>query len=192
MSSRLTRTDDMVRIDVPGQREGLAPVGPDRVRAFKRHLVGAMRDLAKARRPERLIQKRSPEPRGLGAQVVAAGCAHCAGSCCMAGGTHAFIDERTMARVRAERPGMDARAVLRAYVGAIGREAVAGSCVFHGPAGCTLERGLRAELCNAYHCNGLRDFLKAPPEGVRTILIRTHDGEERRLDPVPVARPSVG
>lgn len=187
MSSRLTRTDDVVRIDVPGQREPLAPVGPDRVRAFKRHLLGAMRDLAKARRPERLIQKRSPEPQGLGARVVAAGCAHCAGSCCMAGGTHAFIDERTLARVRQERPGMDVRAVMRAYVGAIGREAVSGSCVFHGPVGCTLERGLRAELCNSYHCNALRDFLKAPPQDIRTILIRTHDNEERVLDPAPAA-----
>jgi hypothetical protein len=168
-----------IRIEVPGQRVPLEPLAATRVRAFKRHLIDAMRDLVGARRPERLIQKRGPEPTGSAEAGVRAACGHCGGSCCMAGGTHAFIDDRTLARVRAERPGITARALLSAYVSAVAPLAYRGSCLFHGPVGCTLDRPLRAELCNSYYCNGLKDFLKAEPKAGQTVTVVAHSGEER-------------
>ena len=168
-----------LRIDVPGQRVPLEPPTPARLRAFKRHLIEAMRDLVGARRPERLVQKRGPDPTGAAEAGVRAACGHCGGSCCMAGGTHAFIDDRTLARVRAERPGITARAALTAYVSAVAPRSYRGSCLFHGPTGCTLDRPLRAELCNSYYCNGLKDFLKAEPQPGQAVTIVTHVGEER-------------
>lgn len=174
----MSSASEIPRIAVPGQRVPLDPPAPARVRALKRHLIESLRDLAAARRPERLIQRRGREPEGAAANGVRAACAHCGGSCCMAGGTHAFIDDRTLARVFAERPGLTARAVLAAYVGAIAPLGYRGSCVFHGPGGCSLERGWRAELCNSYYCNGLKDFLETTPQSGQSITIVTHAGEE--------------
>ena len=168
-------------ITVPGQRETLVPPSPARIRALRRHLIEAIRDLVKARRQERLIQRRAVEPAGFRAAVVVASCGHCCGSCCMAGGTHAFLDERTMARVHTERPDLTAREVVRAYVGSVAPLAYRDSCLFHGEAGCTLARPLRAELCNSYHCNGLLEFLNAPMDETETIVIETHAGEKRVL-----------
>ena len=134
------------------------------MRALKRHLIRSMRDLRAAKRPDRMIQKPTPEPTGFTATVLAAGCATCQGHCCKGGGEHAYIDERTMARVRAAHPDLDARGIIRLYLARLAPSAYRGSCLFHGPEGCTLGRGPRAELCNAYYCNGLRDFLKQYPE----------------------------
>ena len=50
----------------------------------------------------------------------------------------------------------------------------AGSCLFHGSRGCTLDRSTRAELCNAYYCSPLEDGLRDP---VSVREIATHDGE---------------
>lgn len=165
-----------MQITVPGQRVALVSVTRDRVRALRRHVVESLRDLRAARRPDRLIQRRTAEPVGFAAQVVAGGCGHCRGSCCMAGGTHAFIDERTMARVRSEQPDLTVRGIIRSYVEAIAPVAFEGSCVFHGSSGCTLPRPFRAELCNAYYCDGLAGFLKAAGS-VSAVVVTTHEGE---------------
>lgn len=170
-----------IRIEVPGQRERMEPPSPDRIRAFKRHLIEAMRDLAAARRPERLVQKRAPDPAPGIARLLGEACGHCGGSCCMAGGTHAFLDERTLARVRAERPELTGSAALRVYVRSVAPRSYRGSCLFHGATGCTLARGLRAELCNAYYCNGLRELLAAPPPTGATVIVDTHAGEAREI-----------
>jgi hypothetical protein len=169
------------RIEVPGQRVPLEPRVPARVRALKRHIIESLRDLAGARRPERLVQKRAAEPTGAAANGVRAACGHCGGSCCMAGGAHAFIDERTMARVLAERPGLSARGLLAAYVAAVPPLAYRGSCVFHGPTGCGLARELRAELCNSYYCNGLKEFLNSEPQSGQRMTIAAHSGEEHTI-----------
>jgi hypothetical protein len=162
------------RIVVPGQRSALAPPDPARVRALKRHLIESIRDLARAKRPERLIQKRGPEPDGAAARLVADACAHCRGACCMAGGTTAFVDDRTMARLARERPDLTAHAAVAAYVRQVAPLSYAGSCLFHGSRGCTLDRSMRAELCNAYYCSPLEDGLRDP---VSVREIATHDGE---------------
>ena len=172
-------------LTVPGQRTALEPPSPRRIRAFKRHLIDSIRDFAAARRPERLIQRRSREPEGFVAEVVAAACGHCRGSCCMAGGTHAFIDERTMARLHAERPDLRPGEIIRTYVRAIAGESYQGSCLFHGPRGCTLDRRLRAELCNLYYCSGLEAFVRSNPVDGGTVTIKTHDGEVIRCERPP-------
>lgn len=179
-SARMSSMEDPSHIVVPGQRTELVPPAADRVRALKRHLIEAIRDLQGARRAERLIQRRTPEPAGFPGRVVAAACGLCQGSCCMAGGTHAFIDDRTMARLRAERPSITGRQAVRLYVESVAPLSYRNSCLFHGPRGCTLNRTLRAELCNSYYCNDLDTFLKASV--AKDVTIVTTAGETRVVE----------
>src|SRR5271165_1883098 len=169
-----------VIVTVPLLDATLEPPPPGRIRALKRHLVQSLRDLRAAKRPDRLIQKTSPEPAGFTAAVLGQGCATCQGHCCKGGGDHAYIDERTMARVRRDHPELDARAVIGLFLARLAPRSYQNSCLFHGPDGCTLGRGLRAELCNAYYCNGLQDFMKRPEVPARVQIIATRNGIERR------------
>jgi hypothetical protein len=167
-------------VTVPALNETLEAPPRDRVRALKQHLVRSLRDLRAARRPDKLIQRTTPEPTGFAATVLAAGCATCQGHCCKGGGEHAYIDERTMARVRRDNPDLDARAIIRLYLERLAPRSYQGSCLFHGEAGCTLGRPLRAELCNAYYCNGLRDFLIRAENSDRVQIVAARNGIERR------------
>ena len=171
---------DTVVVTVPLLNETLEPPPRGRVRSLKRHLVQSLRDLRAAKRPDRLIQKTAAEPVGFTAAVLGAGCATCRGHCCKGGGDHAYIDERTMARVRRDNPDLDARAVICLFLARLAPQSFKGSCLFHGTDGCTLGRALRAELCNAYYCNGLRDFLKRSEVPDRVQIIATRNGIERR------------
>ena len=178
--------EGVYEVTVPLLRAELEPPPPVRARRLKRHLIAALRALRVARRPDRLIQKTSPEPRGFAAAVVALGCATCQGHCCMGGGEHAYIDERTMARVRRDHPDLDAHGIIRLFLDRLAPASYRGSCLFHGPAGCTLGRGLRANLCDSFYCNGLRDFLRVIPEPAAVRVIAARDGVTRQS---PVIRP---
>src|ERR1700722_16241036 len=171
---------DAVVVIVPMLSETLEPPPPARVKALKRHLVQSLRALRVAKRPDRLIQQATPEPVGFAAAVLSAGCATCQGHCCKGGGDHAYIDERTLARVRRDNPDLDARAIIGLYMARVAPNGYKGSCLFHGPDGCTLGRALRAELCNAYYCNGLRDFMRRTEVSDRVQIVATRDGIERR------------
>ena len=173
-------TSEIAIVTVPLLDEIIEPPPPRRVRALKRHLIQSLRDLRAAKRPGRLIQTRTPEPAGFAAAVLGMGCATCEGHCCKGGGDHAYIDERTMARVRRDDPDLDASGIIRLFLARIAPESYRGSCLFHARTGCTLGRGLRAELCNAYLCNGLRDFLTLTPEPHRVQIAASRNGKERR------------
>lgn len=167
-------------MSVPLQRGALGPLPPERVRKLRRHLIAAMRDLREAKRPERMLQRPAEEPVGFAATVVQESCALCQGHCCRGGGEDAYIDAWTMARVRNDRPELDARAIIRLYVEAVAWVGVAGSCVFHGAAGCTLDRSLRSHLCNSYVCSGLSAFLKQQPMPARVAIVAARGGQEER------------
>jgi len=107
---------DVVAVTVPLLNETLEPPPRDRVRALKRHLIQSLRGLRAARRPDRLAQKTSPPPAGFTATVMNAGCATCQGFCCKGGGDHAYIDERTMYRVRRDNPDLDAAAIIGLFL----------------------------------------------------------------------------
>ena len=176
-------------VTVPLLNETTERPPPNRIRALKKHLIQALRNLRAAKRPDRLIQRTTEEPTGFAATVLAAGCATCQGHCCKGGGDHAYIDERTMARVRRDNPRLDARAIIGLYLERLAPRSYRGSCLFHGAEGCTLGRALRAELCNAYYCNGLRDFL-ARAEAADTVqIVAARDGDERRSPVISRAAP---
>lgn len=53
-----------------------------------------------------------------------------------------------------------------------------GSCIFHGSQGCTLDRAMRSDVCNAYFCGGLEAYLSAGAAAGPTVVIA---GEGRTI-----------
>src|SRR5579871_5782859 len=104
----------MARLVVPHQDRTLTPPSRERIRRFRRHLIECLRDLRKAKRPDRLIQKPVPSPAEEAVPTLQAGCAACRGFCCLGGEDHAYLDERTMAQVRRDRPELTERGVIAA------------------------------------------------------------------------------
>ncbi|MFL5257859.1 MAG: hypothetical protein ACJ8AI_34265 [Rhodopila sp.] len=151
-----------MRLVVPHQDRPLEPPSPARIRRFKRHLIECLRDLRKARRPERLLRPPVVAPPPEAAPVLRAGCAACRGYCCLGGEEHAYLDERTMARVRHDQPDLGERTLIAAYVAQIAPLSFQDSCLFHGETGCTLRAEMRARLCDAFFCTPLREFLRSP------------------------------
>jgi hypothetical protein len=149
--------DDSLPVMVPRSDKALVPTPAARVRQLREHLRAAlhvMKDPTCSASPLR------PEPRGFAARVAHTACSLCKGWCCRNGGDDGFLDDRTMARVRIARPDLDERAVLRLYLARVPVAVYKHSCIFHGDRGCTLDRSLRADVCNAYFCGGLSAYMK--------------------------------
>ena len=170
-------------VTVPLNGKRLAAVPRERVRRIREHLVRSLRDLRTMKRPDQNASPLRPEPAGFGGVVARAGCTLCAGFCCKGGGDHAYLDDRDMARVRQARPELEARGVIRLYVERVPAESYEGSCVFHGPQGCTLERSLRSDVCNSYFCNALRDFV-ATAKSANSVVVTASDGKAMRKSEV--------
>ena len=152
---------------------------PDRVRRVRKHLIETLRALHATKDPSQSDFPPLPEPVGFVARVARTACAMCGGWCCKDGGEHAYLDERTMARVRPVRPELNARAVLRLYIDRIPAASYAGSCVFHGEMGCTLDRSLRSDICNNYYCGGLGTYV-AGADVTSAVVVFSGDGDKMR------------
>ena len=68
---------------------------------------------------------------------------------------------------------------MRLYVERVPAAGYAGSCIFHGAEGCTLDRSLRSDVCNSYFCTGLSKFLNSSEAPAAAIVIATQEGETR-------------
>jgi hypothetical protein len=174
--------DDSLPVKVPRSDMVLVPTSAGRVGLLREHLIEALQDLRKAKHPERLASPLRPEPSGFAATVARTACSLCKGWCCRNGGNDAFLDDRTMARVRIARPDMDERAVLRLYLDRVPAVAYRGSCVFHSKQGCTLDRSLRADVCNSYYCGGLGAYMKTSAAVPTTVV--AGEGDKMRTSPV--------
>ena len=168
---------------VPLNVRALVPVDPERVRRLRKHLVQSLRDMRIMKRPAQSASPLRGEPEGFIGKVAHTACSLCRGYCCKGGGDHAYLDERVMVRVRETRPLLSAGAVIRLYVERVPAEGYAGSCVFHGRAGCTLDRSLRSDVCNSYFCTGLGNFLKSSGMPTATVVVASQ-GEGSRTSPV--------
>jgi hypothetical protein len=166
-------------LTVPLNRRPPAPTSSERVRRLRRHLVYSLRAMRTMKDPTGSASPLRPEPDGFVGRVASAACSACRGYCCKGGGEHAYLDERVMARVRQARPELDARAVMRLYVERVPAVGYDGSCVFHGTAGCTLDRSLRSDVCNSYFCTGLANFMKGAGTAAR-VVITAGEGEATR------------
>lgn len=177
--------DDSLPVMVPRSDTVLVPTSASRVRWLREHLIEAWQELRKAKHPERRASHLRPEPSAFAARVARTACSLCKGWCCGNGGNDAFLDDRTMARVRIARPGIDDRAVLRLYLDRVPAVAYRDSCIFHGKQGCTLDRSLRADVCNSYYCGGLGAYMKTSA----AVPTKVFAGEGDKMWTSPVLTP---
>lgn len=121
------------------------------------------------------LKQEKPEP-----AVLDTACIACQGDCClMGGGRHAFLTAESITCQRWKDPDWTEDGLLQTYLSHIPPTSISGSCVYHGPQGCTLDRPLRANICNSFQCPSRRELSEAvarrPGTGaVVAGLSRTH------------------
>jgi hypothetical protein len=177
------RDDDCLPVMVPRSDKRLVPLTPERVERLRQHLREALLDLGKARRLDRFAAPVSPEPAGFPAIVARVACSLCKGWCCRNGGDEAFLDDRTLARLRLTNPKITEQAIELIYLARVPDAAYQDSCIFHGKRGCTLDRSLRADICNTYFCGGLRAYMRGQAEPEPTVVL-AGEGGKMRASPV--------
>jgi len=177
--------DDNLPVMVPRSDKPLVAVSPERVRRLREHLIKELAELRKAKHLDCFATPERPGPTGFAATVARSACSLCKGWCCRNGDDDAFLDDRTLARVRLARPEMKERAMLRLYLSRVPPVAYRESCIFHGKEGCTLDRSMRADVCNTYYCGGLGAFMKSSDAPMPTVVI-AGEGDKMRTSPVLV------
>jgi hypothetical protein len=172
------------------------PSGPDRVTplprrrrlAFRRHLAAVVRAALEPGVEEAGSASDDPpgtsEP-GEETALARAGCSTCRGFCCQLGASHhAFLDVATIRRVVAARPDQQvADALVAEYLALVPAESGEHSCVFHGAAGCTVPRPMRAAICNDFHCDALRALEQRherEPGGSGTLVVARSGSDLKR------------
>ncbi len=99
--------------------------------------------------------------------------------------TMRFLDEATLlARVPPDL--VSAAEVIEKYVERVPDVGYHNSCIFHGAKGCTLDRSMRSDTCNAYFCQGLHSFIASVETAGPTVVI---SGELHRMRLSPVLVP---
>ena len=180
--------NDSLSVMVPRSDKPLVPMSAARVRRLRKHLVEMLRE---AKALKKAPSPYPPEPTGFAARVARAACSLCRGWCCRNGGDDAFLDDQTMARVRRDQPQLGVKALLRIYVARVPVLAYQDSCIFHGKRGCTLDRSLRADICNSYFCRDLGAYVKSGEMQAPTTVI-AGKGDTIRTSPVLVPWEDAG
>lgn len=151
--------DEMKVQMLPRQTRPMTGPDPDQREAFVAYLRRIV-DESFAREPEPTrapgrARHDQPEP-----AAVYASCSTCKGDCCNLGGDHnAFLNADVISEFRALHPDWDADRIFDSYTERLAEVTPLGSCQFHGPQGCTLQRDQRAQLCNSHHCRPLKYLL---------------------------------
>ena len=185
--------DDSLPVMVPRSDTGLAAIAPERVGRLREHLIRHYENCEQRSIGSGWLR---PNARNLWLEgrVARTACSLCKGWCCRNGDDDAFLDDRTMARVRLARPDMNERAVLRLYLDRVPPVAYRDSCIFHGKQGCTLDRSLRADICNSYYCGGLGAYMKT--SAAVPVKVIAGEGDKMRTSPVltpqEILRPARG
>jgi hypothetical protein len=174
---------DSYPVLVPQNDKPLIPVTPERVQRLREHLIGILRGLRNARHLEHIASPLRPPPSGFHAVVATSACSLCRGHCCRNGDDDAFLDDSTLARVRLANTKATDGALLRLYLNRVPDAAYRDSCIFHGKRGCTLDRPMRADVCNTYYCGGLSAFIKSKDEFGPTVVL-SGEGSKMRVSPV--------
>jgi hypothetical protein len=116
----------------------------------------------------------APGDSGIGtpAALAVAVCAVCAGACCHRAGDHAFLDTEAIDRYMVVNRKTEPSNIASTYAAHLPARSFAGSCVYHTFDGCALPRSLRADICNTYRCNGLKQAERwACKEGTTQVYV---------------------
>jgi len=154
---------DIALIALPGSVAPLRPPPPERRERFRESVTAAV---AASSTPDHEAMQPIPEADSAPpAATPNAACGACRGLCCRNGGDKAYVDDSTVQRVRALRPGLSDADIIALYMNAIPERIVENSCILHGEQGCALPRELRSNVCNNFYCRPVRDWER---EAVRT------------------------
>jgi hypothetical protein len=175
--------DESQPLMVPRNNKDLVPVSLARMRRLREHLIKELADLRKAKHLESFAAPTRPEPTGFAVRVAQTACSLCKGFCCRNGADDAFIDDRTLARVRLANADMTERALLKLYLDRVPSASYRDSCIFHGSRGCALDRSMRADVCNSYFCGGLSAYMKSRDPAAPTVVI-AGEGDKMRTSPI--------
>lgn len=112
-----------------------------------------------------------PEPES---RLLGHACAACRGYCCQHGKEHAFLDQDRMARYMADAADQSPEQVIECYLSYLPENSFEEACVYQSATGCALPRGMRARICNAYQCSGLKSYRRnlesqGPVEGFAVV-----------------------
>ena len=171
--------DDILPVIVPRNDKALAPISAERIQKLSEHLLRVSAG-EKAQSAPSQSEPVRPEPNGLAAKVARTACTLCRGFCCKNGADDGFLDEATLARALQDGIVSDLAALVRLYLGRVPDVGYHGSCIFHGKAGCTLDRSLRSDVCNSYFCGGLHAYMTSGDATTPAIVIAGEDGGKRR------------
>ena len=127
--------DDSQTVIVPRNDKALVAIAPERVRRLREHLIKTLREMRAAKPWVRFASPARQEPTGFAARVAETACSLCKGWCCRNGDDDAFLDDRTLARVRLTRPDITERALLRLYLDRVPAVAYRDSASFMGNEG---------------------------------------------------------
>jgi hypothetical protein len=180
--------EDCLPVIVPKNEKGLTRVSADRMRRLREHLIEALQDLHRAKQIDRAASPVSPEPSGFPAVVARAACSLCRGFCCRNGDDNAFLDYRTVARLWLADPTRGDAEIVKLYLDRVPALSYRDSCIFHGQRGCTLDRSMRADVCNTYFCGGLTSYIKNAEAHEPTIVIA---GDADTMTVSPILRPCI-
>lgn len=196
-----------LRLVVPSGHAPARPLSERRRRAYAAHLDAIIAAAFAAPAPEAASSTAEPPQAAVdAAQAVAPTaapppgeaaasfsgrlCGFCGGGCCADGGDVAYLSAQTVRRVAAADPDLDPRLhpgrLRAAYLARVAARTVAGSCIHHTRAGCSLPRSLRSDTCNAYACDALKrlqDGVAADPRVFRATVLRRRQNNWRRTEP---------
>lgn len=169
---------------VPWRTFRSVPLAPERRQEFAEFLADLVREMAGLGDAADAAPSVLAEPETAardpahGAALLAQVCGACGGFCCYYGGTrHAFLDRETLQRVSQEQPAAVAPDIAARYLAQLPPRHCEGSCVYHTESGCALPRRMRARICNAYECRGLKDARQnsMTASSARAFVVVRHD-----------------
>jgi len=124
------------------------------------------------------------------AKIASYVCGICKGACCHLGNEKAFLDTAAIRRFIALSDISDPQEIVYAYYGHLPQFAVADACVYQTDMGCALPRWMRADICNSYRCQGLKQaestnrqagsprlcvLIRRDNRTIRSAFIREHE-----------------
>lgn len=108
------------------------------------------------------VQPQEPEPFAplpeRETKLLGQACAACRGFCCQHGGDHAFLTAAEFRQRLARNPTLDPDQLAEIYAEFLPARSHRDACVYQTEIGCALPVDLRSEICNAYHCSGLKAY----------------------------------
>ncbi|ROS05468.1 hypothetical protein EDC56_0998 [Sinobacterium caligoides] len=152
--------EELYIVQVPYNSHSTTALGYEVIEAFQAHLQALVESYEGETEAEHVSEYEPPTGIEHLDEVLTAACTGCRGHCCLNGREyHAFIDHSTIARILELEPEIGVDGIVEFYSALIPAVAVQNGCIFQSDEGCVLPSSYRADICNDYFCEGLRQLI---------------------------------